>query len=279
MKSHLIAVLGLTALLAGPAMAADAAPAPILTKAPMAPPYSWTGFYVGANAGVGWGDFATTTTTVFSPTGYFATSSIPAIAQLIALGQVGTPKIDSKEFIGGAEAGYNWQSGMLVYGLETDIEYFHLKGTITGTGLYPCCAPTSFTVNTQAHTDWLFTARPRLGLAINNDMIYVTGGVAVTNLNATFQFTDTFATAAESGAISQTRVGWVAGGGYEGGLGGGWTAKLEGLFVNFGSVSVTSTNLTAFTPPIPFPTNVFTHSVDLRAAILRFGLNYRLSGM
>ena len=72
----------------------------------------------------------------------------------------------------------------------------------------------------------------------------------------------------------------MIGGGYEGGLGGGWTAKLEGLYVNFGSsITGTSTNLTAFTPPIPFPTNVFTHTVDLRAAIVRFGLNYRLGGM
>lgn len=206
MKSHLIAVLGLTALLAGPAMAADAArPAPMLTKAPMAAPYSWTGFYVGANVGVGWGDFDPSTTTVFSPTGYFAISSVQAIATVTAIGQPGPPtRLKSKEPIGGAEAGYNWQSGMVVYGLEADIEYFHLKSSITGFSTYPCCAPTSFTINTDAHTDWLFTARPRLGLAINNDMIYVTGGVAVTNLNATFQFTDTFANATESAAISQT---------------------------------------------------------------------------
>ena len=280
MKSHLIAALGLTAWLAVPAMAADAGlPAPVFTKAPMAPAYSWTGFYFGVNGGVGWGIFDPATSTVFSPTGYFAQSSVPAIAQIPAFGQNGGPKIDSKEFTGGGHAGYNWQSGMAVYGIEADFEYFHLHGSIFGTGVYPCCAPTTFTVSTEAHTDWLLTARPRLGLAINNDLIYVTGGVAVTNLNATFQFTDTFATAAESGAISQTRVGWVVGGGYEGGLGGGWTARLEGLFVNFGSVSVTSANLTAFTPPIAFPTNVFTHSVDLRAAIVRFGVSYRLGGM
>jgi outer membrane immunogenic protein len=274
MKCHLVAALGLTALLAGPAMAADAArPAPIYTKAPMAPAYNWTGFYVGGTAGVAWGNFDASTQTIFSPTGYFAASSVPAI------GLVGSQKIGSKEFTGGVEAGYNWQSGMVVYGLEVDFEYFHLNGTATGSAVYPCCAPTAFTLNTEAHTDWLFTARPRIGIATNNDLIYVTGGLAVTNLNATFTFTDTFATAAESGAISSTRLGWVVGGGYEGGLGGGWSAKLEGLFVNFGSVAVSSTNLTAFTPPIPFPTNVFTHSVDLKAAIVRFGLNYRLSGM
>jgi len=82
--------------------------------------------------------------------------------------QVGPAKIDSKEFTGGVEAGYNWQSGMVVYGLETDFEYFHLKGTTVGTGVYPCCAPTGFTVTSEAHTDWLFTVRPRIGIACCN---------------------------------------------------------------------------------------------------------------
>jgi outer membrane immunogenic protein len=52
--------------------------------------------------------------------------------------------------------------------------------------------------------------------------------------------------------------------------------KAEYLHVDFGSIPTTSTNLTAFTPPIAFPTNVFTHSVHLTDDIVRLGLNYRL---
>jgi hypothetical protein len=53
----------------------------------------------------------------------------------------------------------------------------------------------------------------------------------------------------------------------------GWTVKAEYLYIDFGTVSVGSTNLTTFTPPITFPTNVFTHSVDLKASIARIGIN------
>jgi outer membrane immunogenic protein len=121
----------------------------------------------------------------------------------------------------------------------------------------------------------LFTARPRIGWAADNWLVYVTGGLAVGQVKANFVFTDTFATAFESGSISTTKAGWTVGVGGEVGLQGPWSLKFEYLYVNFGSVSINSTNLTAFTPPIPFPTNVFTHSVDLKSSIVRVGLNYR----
>jgi len=130
----------------------------------------------------------------------------------------------------------------------------------------------------NASTSWLATGRGRVGIAANNWLFYATGGVAFTNLDANFNFTDTFANAAESASISGTRVGWTAGGGIEAGLWQGWSVKAEYLFVDFGSVSVNSTNLRAFTPPINLPTNVFTHSVDLKANIARVGINYRFGG-
>jgi outer membrane immunogenic protein len=122
----------------------------------------------------------------------------------------------------------------------------------------------------------MFTLRPRLGFAANNWLLYVTGGLAVADLKANFLFTDTFATANESAAISQTKAGWTLGVGAEYAIAGPWSAKLEYLHVDLGSVSVTSANLTAFTPPIPFPTNVFNHSVHLTTDIVRAGINFRL---
>jgi outer membrane immunogenic protein len=101
---------------------------------------------------------------------------------------------------------------------------------------------------------------------------------AIANVKANFVFTDTFATAAESGSISTTRVGWSAGAGGEYALMNGWSVKAEYLYVDLGRATTTSTNLTAFTPPIPFPSNIYTHSVDLRSNIARVGLNYKFGG-
>jgi outer membrane immunogenic protein len=275
MKKLLCGCVALMALAVGPAMAADLGAAPVYTKAPMmAPVYNWTGAYFGVNAGGAWGDSEATTTTVFSPTGYFATSSVPAIAA------AGAQTIKSTGFTGGGQFGYNWQaSSSTVFGLEADFEYFGLKGSATSGAVYPCCAPTNFTINQSVKTDWLATFRARFGFLVTpSTLVYVTGGGAVTNLRGTFTFTDTFATAAESGSFNSTKLGWTVGGGIEWAMWSGWSAKAEYLFVSFPGATVTSTNLTAYTPPISFPTNVFTHSADLDASIVRVGLNYKIGG-
>lgn len=245
------------------ARAADMEPkaAPVYKAPAMTPAYSWTGFYVGGTAGGAWGSFDPTTSTVFTSTGFFDPTSPPAIAA------VGAQRIKPAGVTGGIEAGYNWQTGPVVFGLEADFGYFGLRGNASGTGVYPCCAPNTFTVSSSAKTDWLFTARPRIGIANNNWLFYVTGGAAVTDLHGNFTFTDTFG-ATESGSISSTRVGWTAGAGVEAGLWDHWTLKAEYLFVDFGTVSITSTNLNVGDNP-------FTHSVSLKANIARVGVNYR----
>ena len=75
----LIAALFTVAISATGASAADL-PARTYTKAPpmVAPVYNWTGFYVGLNAGGAWNEYNPTTATVFSPIGYFATTSASA---------------------------------------------------------------------------------------------------------------------------------------------------------------------------------------------------------
>ena len=267
-KQLLVAFAVATCVLGGSAVAADLpmkAPPPVI-----APVFSWTGWYVGVTGGGAWGSSDASTSTVFSPVGYFAASSVPAIAA------VGAQHINSSGGTVGGEFGYNWQSGRWVYGLETDIEWVGLSGSVTGSALYPCCAPTGFTVTSSVKTDWLWTLRPRLGLAADHWLFYVTGGLAVGNVKANYLFTDTFAAANESATISRTKAGWVAGLGAEYALGGSWSAKIEYLHVDLGRVTVSSTNLTAFAPPIAFPTNVFTHSINLHEDIVRAGLNFRL---
>jgi outer membrane immunogenic protein len=247
----------------GAAMAAD-----MPLKAPVyVPVYNWTGFYIGGTVGAGWGSFDPQTSTVFSPVGYFAATSVAAI------NAAGVQNINPSAFTGGFEAGYNLQRGNFVYGIEGDIESFHLNGSATSGAVYPCCAPTGFTVNSNASTTWLATIRGRLGYAVNNWLFFATGGVAFTDLHGNFGFGDTFASATESASISDTKTGYTVGGGVEAGLWGNWSVKAEYLYVNFGTLSTTSNNLN--TTIGAFPASTFAHSIDLKANIARAALNYR----
>jgi outer membrane immunogenic protein len=272
MRHLLLAGIGAGLLALGPAMAADM---PVKALPPAAPVYSWTGFYIGGTAGVAFGEFRPQTIPIFSPTGYFATTSPFAIQQ--ASGE----NISVSRFTGSVEAGFNYHVGYTVYGFEADYQYLHLSGSRSSTGVYPCCAPTTFTITSSANTNGIFTARARYGYAYDSILAYVTGGLAVANLSANFLFTDTFATAAESGSLSGTKWGWVVGAGLEKEFEStrGLSFKSELLLVDFRDISGSSTNLTAFTPPIAFPTNVFTHSIGMSALIARLGFNYRFGGV
>jgi outer membrane immunogenic protein len=258
-------ILGILIALTG---ATCATAADLYVKAPvMAPAYNWTGFYIGGNVGGAWGNFDPTTSTIFSPVGYFAASSVAAI------NGVGIQSSNPSGFTGGFEAGYNWQSGNYVFGVEGDIEALSLSSSASNGAVYPCCAPTSFTVTSNISTSWLATVRGRLGYAANNWLFFVTGGAAFTDLRGNFAFSDTFANAAESASFSDTKTGYTVGGGVEAGLWGNWSVKAEYLYANFGTVSATSTNLT--TTIGAFPASAFTHSFDLKTSIARAALNYR----
>src|SRR5215471_873497 len=150
-----------------------------------------------------------------------------------------------------------------------------LTAVKSGSATYPCCAPTAFTITQTVETNWLYTLRPRLGFTTGPVLIYGTGGLAMTNLQYQSFFSDTFATAKESAIVKSTQTGWAAGAGAEFKVGNHWSVKGEYLYGDFGSVHGASTNLTAFTPPIMYPTNGFTHGADLTANIFRFGFNYR----
>ncbi len=116
--SGFLAALGATAMLASSfdVRAADLAP---ITKAPAAAVYSWTGFYLGANAGYGWASNTDRITAVNDAAGLIANSSIAT-----------SLPIDADGFVGGGQIGYNWQiSPLWVVGLESDIAWTDLDGT------------------------------------------------------------------------------------------------------------------------------------------------------
>jgi outer membrane immunogenic protein len=209
MKKILCATVAAAALMvaAGSASAADMAARPMYTKAPPAPMYNWTGAYIGINGGGGWGS---------------------------------TGAVDgSGGFVGGT-LGYNWQQGMTVFGLETDIAWSGIEGTST-----------IGAASVTAGSDWFGTVRGRLGIAQDRALWFVSGGLAYGNVHAT---------APGFVGVDDTNAGWTLGGGVEFALQGPWTAKVEYLHVNLGDVT-------------PVGLGVGSQSFD--ADLVRAGLNYR----
>ncbi len=221
MKKVLLAGAGILALAAA-TMSAQAAdlPARMPVKAPAyVPPqlYNWTGFYIGINGGGGWGrsDFSGPA----FPTGSFNTSG---------------------GLVGGT-LGYNWQTGPVVFGLETDIDWSNIKGSA------PCGVTTCSTTN-----NFLGTFRGRLGYAgWDRFLPYITGGLA---------YGDIHTNVAAFGSGSSTRAGWTLGGGLEFAIAGPWTAKVEYLYVDLGRGG----SIPALAGDAKFTANV-----------VRAGINYR----
>ncbi len=239
--------------------------AAVASAAPVLPPYSnFAGFYIGGLAGGAWGTFDTSTSTAEVPGGEF---SPPAIA---AFNAAGPQSIKPGSFIGGFEAGYNWQTGNYLAGIEGDIEWLHLSGSASsGPAVIPGGAGNTFTITSSADIDWLATLRGRLGYTSGNWLFYATGGAAFTTLHGNFQFSETFSPSTETASVAGSKTGYTVGGGVESYLWQNWSVKAEYLFVDFGSVSAFGIDT-----GVPFPFYSFTHSVNLKLNIARLGLNY-----
>jgi outer membrane immunogenic protein len=141
--------------------------------------YSWAGPYLGGNLGYQWGEVSNNPT---KPAG----------------------------FVGGVQAGYNFQNGPWVFGVEGDIQ---------ATGADDTFAPWKFS------NPWFGTVRGRAGYALNNILFYGTAGLAFGELHG-----QNFTT-----SESHTTAGWTAGVGAEVGFAPNWSAKLEYLFIDLSS--------------------------------------------
>ncbi len=227
MKRMLIA--GAFALAAGgQAFAADLPqPAPPPPRAPAtyvpstAPVYNWGGIYLGVNGGYGFGNSNWTDPTGIS-TGNFSTNG----------------------FLVGGTLGANFQWGPAVFGIEGDGDWNDVKGST------PCYT----TLTCETKSDWLATARGRVGFAWDRVLFYGTGGGAFGNVQA-----------GDTGTFdSATHVGWTAGAGIEAAFAQNWTAKIEYLFVDLGNTTC-NVNCVAGT------------TVKFDENLIRAGLNYKFS--
>ncbi len=231
--------------------------------------YDWSGFYVGGNIGGVFGRDALSSTSTFpAPNAPIDTAAVNA-AQ--------TTNLNSSGVIGGLQAGHNWQNGNLLLGVETDFTVMSLKSSSGGTFVFPSTLPGGpigpptqfFTTSNTMSADWLFTLRPRVGFAMNNWLVYATGGLVVGHekVNETSVLAAGFTT---TNSFSTTAVGWTVGAGVEYGLNRNWSIKAEYLYVDLGTPLANSGVLT---PTIAGYSSLLTSHLTM--SIARGGVNYR----
>jgi len=247
----------IVAIAAGSAGAADLRVVPKAPPLVAAPAYSWTGFYIGGNAGY----------------------SVAADPSTYALGNVGATPFDLESFkiapagaLAGVQAGYNWQVSNWVLGLEADFQGTGQKDSVC-VNLCVFGPGGNFAGTVDAKVPWFGTVRGRLGVAAGRTLFYATGGLAYGRVDTTISETNTFpgfVPGTVTVNTSTNKTSWALGGGIEAALAGGWTGKVEYLYIDLGSQTVTFADST--------PGRVDTFTTSTRDHIVRAGVNYRFGG-
>jgi outer membrane immunogenic protein len=198
MKHSLFGLAAIAALVATPAMAADMMP----LKAPPPPAWTWTGCYVGANGGGGWGKDKSWTDSTGGVHG----------GQSFSGG------------LAGGQIGCDYQFSSWVVGVEGIADWANLTGSATDP------LNTALTANTKVTMFDAVTGR--IGYAVNRALLYVDGGPAWSRTQR--WFTPTCATCVTA---TTTANGWVIGGGVEYMFAPNFSGKVEYDYASFGSVT------------------------------------------
>ena len=230
MKASLLAATAVVAL-GGTALAADF---PVKGRTAPQAVYTWTGFYLGIQSGYLWGDAK-----------HSFDNGAPS----------GTS--DLTGFVSGLHAGYNVQSGNIVFGVEVDAEGTSAKGD------YQNITP----ITSEGSTDlvWQGSVRGRLGFTTGPALLYVTGGWAYGQFR--FRGGPFDPTNRPCCGFSDGLSGWTAGGGVQWSFSNSVSARIEYRYTDFGSTS-------GALPP-NFPD--VTMGVDVTTHVIRTGFSVKLN--
>jgi outer membrane immunogenic protein len=256
MLRNVVGIVSVSSLLVAASMnAASAADMPLKAPAPSGT-YDWSGIYFGGNIGGGWSrnDFSD------PGLGFFGT----------LLGVPVEQTVNSSGFLGGFQAGTNYQIGKLVVGTEADADWSDINGSST-TVFGPIAPPIVFNRTLGAKTDWTATVTTRLGIAHDRWMIYGKAGAAWENTKYTDNWTVPGFGAVFSGSGGETRTGWTVGSGIEYAFWNNWSAKLEYDYMNFGSNTATISGVIAPATPANFGVQN-----NQQISEVKFGINYKL---
>jgi outer membrane immunogenic protein len=275
------AALALSAVAASAADLPARAPAAAPVVPYVAPIFTWSGFYVGLNAGAGWsGNNNCPTMHTYTGGVVGAVVTSPAYA-------APCDNSSSAAFTGGAQAGFNWQLGSVVLGVEGDINYLGDTGQ-SGYGNYLYNSVTTGNTTTNYYYNWngnrngnmLGSLRARGGIAFDRALIYITGGLAFRNANhddVIYAANTVGGTAVATyyGNNGSDNTGWALGGGLEWALTNNMSFKVEYLHSHFGNDSniYTTTSTTA-----PYNTVAFVGDRNDKVDVVRVGINWRFGG-
>jgi len=203
-RQFLLAPIGALAL-AGSAFAAEPLPPP----PPPAPIFTWTGIYIGGQAGYAWDQDSVS---AFFPGPFLST-----------LPFAGTVSFTDKPegFIGGGHVGYNLQINQWVAGIE---------GTVDGTTLTKGSVFSGFTA-LQTNSPVQGSLGIRLGVAFDRVLLYARGGFAFAGIQNFYTTPIPFFINEE---ISRSRSGWTVGGGIQYALTDNWSIRGEYRYSDFG---------------------------------------------
>jgi outer membrane immunogenic protein len=221
------------------------------------PVYNWTGFYVGAEGGYGFGE----TSTKFNP--------LPTAASFFSL----KPQYlhpDPMGGFGGGTLGFNYQaSPAIVFGVEGDFSWADLSGIKHVSPIEDIGGSTEFGMLTAKEvTNWFGTARVRVGVTpMDRLLLYITGGLAVSQVRYSAL---TLYTGNPGYPASATKVlpGWVVGAGGEWAFCDNWSLKAEALHYELGDQTLVANEQASG----PYQVG-YKFSTGITA--LRVGVNYK----
>lgn len=235
-----------------------------------APPrvFSWTGFYVGINAGGSWGN--SSSNLKLDDVNSNWSNEAPAFTQAVT--NLWSDELKPSGFTGGGQIGYNFAMSGLIVGVEGDFNYLDADDSRqTGQIQVPNFAPTYAFTNTVS-TDWWATIRGRLGVVVAKDtLLFATAGVAFAEVEGSTSIFSATTGFSKAGSGSSTLTGYTVGGGGEFALARHWSLKVEYLYTDLGDFSFDTRYRTGST----FPGYSETVTQDLEFSTVRGGLNYR----
>jgi outer membrane immunogenic protein len=246
-----------TGLLSGQALAADLpmpAPPPRAPAAyvPIAPPFSWSGIYVGGNLGAAWNRGTVSD----------------------AAGNSFTLPSTNAVFTGGGQVGGNYQMGWFILGVEGQFDWLANQNNASAglaIGPFNPATGTHDTINVISQNRWLTTLTGKVGVAADHWLVYAKGGGAWVG-NSNFTVNDVTTGQTFSTSSGGWNTGWTVGGGIEWAFAGPWSARVEYDFVQLSSNSFTVPATSPF-----LPGDVFT-TANRNIQMVLFGVNYRFGG-